>query len=571
MTFDGFVTAAIRAELADDCAGAFVDQVHQPLATRAVIAFTGRGARQLWLFSVDAEGARCHAVQNRPSARGSPPPFCMLLRKHLRGARLEAVEQPGFDRVLRLRFHRGDGAPTLVHEVMGRHSNLLLLDETETILGAIKLVPPSRSRARPILPGLRYEPAPTTRRDPREATLQEIGRLAASQSSGAEWLVSQFNGISPFAAREVAARGEPCDPASLAVALSALVERAEAGAFEPVLVRDEGGRPAGFWAFGSAQVSPDRQEGVGSMSTAVEAFYQFREEASAREQLRGSLRAALQHALTAQRRQGEEAARHLAALDSVEQLRISGELLTAARGIARGTASVSLPNYYDPDQRPLEIALEPELSARENAERYFRRYRRAIAAAERAIERLPAVEERIRQLEEFSTRAEAADTLELEGIRRQLLDAAVLREGRPASAERPEPAERMPPGVRIRRRRVEDWEILWGENAVSNDYLTTRIARPGDLWLHARAVTGAHIVVRGERKGSDVPRDVLAAAARIAAAHSDARHSSVVPVDYTFRRYVRKPRGSPPGSVTYQSERTLHVSGLDMGESSRVE
>jgi predicted ribosome quality control (RQC) complex YloA/Tae2 family protein len=570
MTFDGFVMAAVVAEM-QSALGAFVDQVYQPDAARVVLALTGRGPRRFWLFSVAAAEARCHLVSARPETPDTPPTFCMLLRKHLRGAHLEAVEQPQFDRVGRLTFARGDERPALVHEVMGRHSNLMLLNEAGTVLGAIKIVPPSRSRARPILPGSPYELAPTTRTDPRTVTHARFMALAAGEAIAPEWFVRTFNGFGPFAAAELLARAGGSHPDALWSRFEELVGKTTRGEFAPVLFRDPEGAPAGCWAFPSVQQPPDRQERVGSISFALETFYRYREETGSRERLRADLHALLDGALQAGRRQREEAERHLAGLDGAETLRISGELLLGARDLPRGAPAVELPNYYDADQAPLRIELDPELSARENAERYFRRYRRAVAAAERAVDRLPAVEARLVRLEAAKERVAAADAPGLAALKDELAREGLARpEPRAGAADRGA-KETLPPGIRIRHYRLDDWEVLWGENAPSNDYLTTRLARPADLWLHARAVTGAHVVVRAPRRDAPVPRTVLEAAARTAAAHSDAKHSSVIPVDYTQRRYVRKPRGSAPGAVTYQNEKTLHVSAAEPEEGVRVD
>lgn len=571
MTFDGFVMAAVAAELRGEM-GAFVDQVYQPGATELVFAFTGRGPRALWLCSADAQAARCHALSERPEMPAAPPAFCMLARKHLRGGRLEAVEQVGFDRVLRLTVNRSGERCVLVHEVMGRHSNSLLLDEAGTILGAIKIVPPSRSRARPVLPGKPYEPAPTGRRDPRPVTREEFLALAGEAPVAPEWFSRTFNGFGPFAAAEVLARAASPAPAEVWAAFEPLVTAVREERFAPVLFRDERGQPAGFWAFRSAQVGGERQEPAGGMSAAVDTVYGWREEAGAREALRKQVEGSLRRALGALQRQREEAERHLENLDGAEQWRIRGELLAGAGGrVPRGASQVELPNYYDPEQAPLRIELDPALTPAENVEQYFRRYRRAVGAAERAIERLPEVEAEVARLEALLRAAEAADDAALAALDERLRAGGLYRERQVPRDAPGSPTRELPPGIRIRRYHLEGWEVLWGENATSNDYLTTRVARPDDLWLHARAVTGAHVVVRGERRGVPVPRPVLEAAARTAAAHSDARHSSVVPVDYTQRRYVRKPRGSAPGLVTYQNEKTVHVSVEEAGEGARVE
>jgi predicted ribosome quality control (RQC) complex YloA/Tae2 family protein len=572
MPFDGFVLAAVLAEVERECRGAFVDQVYQPSAARVAVAFTGRGPRRFLLLAIDPEAARCHLLPAKPEVPESPPACCMLLRKELRGARLQVVTQPRFDRVARLGFERGGETRWLVHEIMGRHSNLFLLDETETILGALKIVPPSRSRARPVLPAHPYEPAPTTRRDPRELTREAFQELAGTEALAPEWFGRQLNGFGPFAGAEVLARAGGSDPPVAWTALRGLLDTVAAAAFEPQLWRDGAGTPTDCWAFRSGQAAAAGQEPAPSMSAALAGVFGHREAGAALAALRGEARAALQRALAAQRRQRDEAQRHLEGLDDAEGLRIRGELLATHGGqVPRGANAVALPNYYDPEQRPLTIALQPELSARENAEAYFRRYRRAVAAAERAIDRLPAVEQRIQELEALAAQAETADEEALRALREQLRAGGVLREPAPPLARGPREKAALPPGVRVRRYEVEGWEVLWGENATSNDYLTTRLARPGDLWLHARAVAGAHVIIRVPGRDVPVPRKVLEAAARTAAAHSEAKHSSVIAVDYTQRRYVRKPRGAPPGAVLCTQEKTLHVTAQGAEEGARVE
>ena len=222
-------------------------------------------------------------------------------------------------------------------------------------------------------------------------------------------------------------------------------------------------------------------------------------------------------------------------------------LFRSAPDRGRGATEVALPNFYDPDGSPLRIALDPLLTQRENAAAYFRRYRRAIAAAAAAEARIPRLEAEIARLTHELARLEAEPDL-----------APSPAEPRPGPAPAAAPP-RYPPGIRIRRLEIEGWEVLVGENAASNDYLITRLARPDDLWLHARAVSGAHVVVRGVGRLDRLPAAVLRAAAHLAATHSDARHAALVLVDYTLRRYVRKPRGAAPGEVRYEREKTLRV------------
>ena len=416
------------------------------------------------------------------------------------------------------------------------------------------MVPPSQPRVRPVLPGLRYVDPPGDRPDPRKLSHEEMSELLDGVSM-AEEITRRISGWGTFAAREALARpGSPSD------AVWGLMEQVRAGRFEPQLFQDEAGRPKGIWSFPSVQSGWERSEAQASISTACDVYFSHQEAHAAEDALRKTILAAVDRALRTATIQLTEARDHLEGVGAAGELRIKGELLSSASvPVERGATEVSLPNWYDPEQRPLRIELDHQLDLRENAARYFHRYRRAVAAAEAALERIPELEQEEASLQEFHARAVESDEGSLAASMDEARGRGLLRDAAESSGPGKAPASEFPSGVRIKRVPVGRWEVLYGENATSNDYLTTRFARPGDLWLHARAVTGAHVVIRGVTSLDRLPPEVLREAARIAAAHSEAKHSSLVPVDYTFRRYVRKPRGSGPGAVLYSGEKTIHV------------
>ncbi|HEU4753475.1 MAG TPA: NFACT family protein [Armatimonadota bacterium] len=555
MNYDSFCLAAAVEELRDTCLGAFVDQVYQPEPRLVLLAFTGGGPRRQWLFSSDARWPRAHATAERRANPPSPPGFCMLLRKHLSGARLAEVEQVRFDRILRLTFRRGEETRALMHEIMGRHSNLMLLDEAGTVLGAVKTVPPSESRVRPVLPGRPYAEPPGARPDPRALSLEDLRALLEGVAEPEE-ITRRLSGWGTFAAREAFAAGPP-----LPEAVFDRMERVRRARFEPVVFLSGPGsrEPKGVWAFASRQPGWTEAERTRSISVACDEFYGYRERTAETEARRKTALSAVERALRTATLQRSEAEAALDGLEGAELLRIQGELLSAsASQVERGAEAVELPNWYDPEGGTLRIRLDPELDGRANAERYFHRYRRAAAAAEAALQRIPELDRRLEALRGLEARVRSAEAPALEGLLVEVRSLGLLREV--AAGAKPEKAAaEFPSGVRVRRVPVGNWELLYGENATSNDYLSTRGSRPGDLWLHARAVNGAHVVIRNVGSLDRLPPEVLREAARIAAAHSEAKHASVVAVDYTFRRFVRKPRGSAPGAVLYTHEKTLHV------------
>ena len=237
-----------------------------------------------------------------------------------------------------------------------------------------------------------------------------------------------------------------------------------------------------------------------------------------------------------------------------------GELLNAsAHTIAKGIFEVSLVDYYDPDMKEIQIELDPKLSPRENADRYFKRYRKLKEAGESALARRDEVISRLNKLDAARLSVDAAvNVSQIKQLRDSLIASDLLRENRipDETASGKEDFE----GHRIRRITTpEGWEILYGENSTSNDYLTQKVAKPNDVWLHARSITGAHVVIRTGGHSGEAPPKVLLEGARIAAVNSDAKHSSLVSVDHTKRKFVRKPKGSPAGYVIYRMEKTIDV------------
>ncbi|HOM73412.1 MAG TPA: NFACT RNA binding domain-containing protein, partial [Armatimonadota bacterium] len=228
--------------------------------------------------------------------------------------------------------------------------------------------------------------------------------------------------------------------------------------------------------------------------------------------------------------------------------------------IKKGETIAKVVDYYNPEMKEIEIPLDEKLSTQENAERYFRRYRKAIEGANAAADRQKEFQEEIKELKSAAEKLPSIESIEdIQALREMLTQKGLLRPEPLA----PVPGKREEPEfgtARIRRVTSSNgFEILYGENSQSNDYLTSKVAKPNDLWFHARSVTGAHVVIRTGNRPDLVPRSTIMQAAEIAARNSDAKHSRLVAVDYTLKKYVRKPKGSPPGFVRYQQEKTIDV------------
>ncbi|HET6383602.1 MAG TPA: NFACT family protein [Armatimonadota bacterium] len=569
MPFDSLSLAAITREISDTLVGDRIQSIHQPESLTLILTFSRK--RRL-LISAHPDFARAYFCSHALPHPAQPPAFCMLLRKHLEGARLKSAQQSRFDRILELEFIRSEGAMTLVAELMGRHSNIMLRGADGVLRGVIKPVPVSVNRFRELAAGRDYIPPPSGgKANPLDATAEERAAevIERSGDGGAgRAIAGAWTGMSPTLVTWLLERAgiSPEDPqppeAGLVRALWDLREIVANGRFEPSLGPDKAGR-SDFWALPMpgqpVTANPERV----SMSRLVEQFFDQMLAAKELEDLRRDALAGIKQAIQRERRKLDDFDRVVEEASRVDEFRRWAEALMAYPGLVLpGAAEASLPDPSG-DESVIVVPLDPELDAVEIAERYFHKARDAQRSAQQVAER--AVESRmaLQFLEGQRERVQTAK--DVEDVRRLIATGPVPRVGGAPPVSPAETGKKkrsaetvLPSGVR----RVQGpggYEILYGRSSSDNDYLTTRIARPNDIWLHVRGETSAHVVIRTNNQPGRVPRETLLEAANVAAIHSASKHSGYVSVDYTLRKYVVKRRGSPPGTVEYRGEKTLQV------------
>jgi len=549
-SFDSVVLAAVAADVAP-LVGSRLRRISQGEADEIVLEFRAARAPAL-LCSAHPRWARIHLAPPPADARRGP--FAQLLHSRLEGARLVSVRCPPFERVLTLGFQSDFGTAELVAEILGPASNLILVSDG-VIAGTLR--PPARSAGRDLRAGAVYRPPEAGRPTPGE--LSEPALRAILEADGApigERLRTALFGISPTMAREIAARvGLPATAPTRAAAgraadlLRVLQELADAvarRAFAPVVYR-AGEVILGYAPFPLVHVTGLRMEPTATMSeavarvtAAVRAMLEF-------DDLRARLGKALRKALADVDRAEGEVRRGLEEAERGEEVRRRGELLLAyASQIAPGATEATVPGH---DGAPVTIPLDPGLTPVENARTLFTRYARIRRARPQLEARLRELDDERAYLESSLALVESADTADgLRALRDELADEGYVRRGRRRS-EVVTPHRTFPLSAGV--------TVLVGRTNRENDHLTFAIARPDDLWFHARGVPGAHVILRtGGRPATD---EEIARAAAIAAYFSRARSSGSVAVDYTPRRYVRKPTRGRMGLVTYERERTVRV------------
>ncbi len=570
MYTDALTVAALAQELRETVEGGRVQDVLGVDDLSVGFEIYGQGRRRYLLASAHPTLARAHLTDTH-LRRGveSAGPLLLLLRKWARGGRLERVEQPAFERILRLTFdHPDEGVSVLIVEIMGRHSNIILTDAGGMILDCIKRIGPDLNRYRTIAPHHPYVPPPPQEKLPPDSLTELRLRqaMAAGRPADPLWraLVAGVQAVSPLLAREMAFRayGDAEIPIGQAQKIAPLLDVLRA--FFAPREDDAPARPSVGWAEAEADAPPAVAcfapyalthwpagwAPAASMSAAIEGWLLAgAATGDAYQAARARLRAVLAEASQRVERRQDQLRQQLASLDDLDGLRQAGELVLAyGWGLRAGQTELVVD--LEDGSPPRRIAVDPALAPAENAQSYFRRYQKARRSREDIPPLLDEVEGELERIRQAALEIELAGNRgELDEVRDELRELGYLAEkaGAKAKARPTPPASHTSPGGRV---------ILVGRNSRQNDRLTFHTARPDDWWLHARGVPGAHVILRAD---GPVAEADLRRAAELAAYYSAGRGEASVVVDYTLRRHVRRRPGGGPGQVLYRREQTLTV------------
>lgn len=564
MALDGLTLGFVARELSAALVGARVDRVQQPEKDMVVLWLRGAGQNHRLLINASPTGTRMHLTEQSYESPQDAPVFCMLMRKHLVSGRVQSVEQLQGDRLVEIRISGYDELgelkeKQLYFEAMGRHTNLSLVQEGR-IIDSLRHVTDEMSRVRRMLPGAPFELPPGQDKLAPSGLAAELLHLRLAQEGGRldRALANAVLGVGAASAREICLRlcGQE-QPQMKDIRIEAF-SQAAADFFsrlpdlaQPQLYLDEQGVPRDALPFPYLSLDQARQEGQESLSLALDRLHFERDRQDRLMQrsaaFRRTLRSAQERVLRKLALQEEE----LSGAARMEEYRVAGELLTAmGHQVPKGAERVTLTSYYD--GQPVEIALDPSLSAAANAQRYFKRYRKAHVARRTAAEQKENSLRELGLIEDALWAVQEAQTMQdMQQIRQPLADAGILRQEK-AQKGRAKPRESQP----LRYRSPEGLSILVGRNSLQNEKLLQK-AQGSDLWLHAKDMAGSHVIL--VNPGEPLPEEALLLAGRLAAFHSKGRGQQV-PVNYTFRRYVRKPSGAPAGFVTFTNEKLMILS-----------
>lgn len=570
MPLDAICLSALVQELDAAVVGGRIDKVHQPARDEVILSIrTGEGGIRL-LLSASPTRPRAQLTTLPRENPAEPPMFCMLLRKHLSGGRIVKLHQPAMERLVEFHIEATDelGDRTvkkLILEAMGRHSNVILIDQDGRILDCIRKVDQDMSGERQILPGMFYRyPSPQNKCNPLELTEEAKARLLSHiprERPMDQWLVDSFNGISPLIARELALEAAGAtdaklgdNPEGLLLCLTGLLDKVNAGDAAPYLLMREG-KPADFSFRPILQygLSTELQK-MDSFSQLLDGFYVERERS---ERVRQKGQDLLRSVTTARDRISRKLGfqqKELLDTQDREQLRQKGDLITAnLYRMEKGMKELLTPNFYDSEGKEVKIRLDPLRTPSQNAARYYKDYNKAKTAEQMLTQQLAKGEEELRYLNSvLDSISRAEGEQDLEEIRRELEEVGYLK--RRAKAKQ---RLKRPPSRPLEFRSSAGLRISVGRNNSQNDELSCKMAGRSDYWFHVQSIHGAHVILWTE--GQEPDDQSMTEAALLAAWFSQGRGGSKIPVDYTRVKHVKKPSGAKPGMVIYQSYETTFV------------
>lgn len=575
MALDGITIRALALELSETLVGGKIDKINQPEKDEVLFTIRNNGSNHRLLISANSANPRIYLAENYKKENPlKAPMFLMLLRKHLGGGRVLSIAQKDFDRNILIDIEAYDElrrlrTRTLSVEIMGKHSNIVLIDkETNQIIDAIKRVPLSISSVRMILPNTEFTfPPGQGKHNPLESisTKDFVSALKTKSQPVFKGIYSNFQGISPVSAKQICYMANlndsfgtydltPLQMEILKENFDKLFKAISLGNFAPCIVYDPNYNPLDFSAI-MLTLYDDTHTVVGfdSISKATEEYF-YKKDLHERimqktQGLRKSLQIKLDRVKTKMQKQIDE----INQAQNLDEYAKAGQLLTAnIYQMDKGMKEIEVYDYLTEGSPLVSILLNPDWTPSENIQDYYKKYNKAKARIRELTDQLEQTKNENDYLENVFVSINNIDSLEaIEDIKDEM-----AREGYYSQVNIKKKTEKTP-SKPLEFTASDGTLILVGKNNTQNDRLTFKIASPNDIWLHTKDIPGSHVIIKATLE--TVSQDALQEAAMLAAYYSKSQASSQVPVSYTPRKNVKKPKGAKPGMVIYTDYKTIYV------------
>lgn len=561
MPLDAVAVYALTDELSEKCVGAKIAKIQQPERDMVIFHIRTAGVNRKLLVSAGSGSARVHltsAVYENPA---EPPMFCMLLRKHLTGARIVSVTQPDFERLICFELETYDelgisARKKLVAELMGRNSNLILVGADGIIIDCMRRMSFAGDSMRSLQPGMIYRLPPVQNKT--AFFLTEIETVADKVSSAdreippEKWLMDSFSGLSPLLCRELSFRaGE--NYSNLFSVCAQLRANVDNKAFSPCILF-ESGKPKDFCFENILQYGNKYEPRFfESFSQMLDVFYAERDRLEQQQRRSSELRHRVKTIRDRIQRKLVSQYDELKRSEDREEIRRDAELITAnIYRIKKGQTFLECENYYEENCPVVRIALDPLKSPQQNSAAMFKQYNKLKGAYQHLSVLITQNEMQLDYLNSVLNEIAMCESeKDISDIRAELVDTGYLKNAKNGKKSRTKPQ------LPVRYVSDDGYEISVGKNNTQNDELTFKTARRTDYWLHVQKVHGSHVIIHCD--GTEPPQRTIEQAAELAAFYSQNREAGKTAVDYTMIRNVRKPTGALPGKVIYTDYSTVLV------------
>lgn len=563
MPLDAVCLSALAQEMEGRLVGGRIDKVQQPESDMLILSLRAEGSNLKLLIAAGGGNARVHLTTQSHENPAEPPMFCMLMRKHLVGARVTNVYQPEYERILIIELQGHDelgyaSEKKLVIELIGRSSNIILVDGEGRITDCLRRMDFGGDALRRMLPGSIYRLPPAQSKRPLLATdsaeRQKMLEVNDRSLDVDKWLMNSFSGLSPLVCRELAYR---CggDYGKLPQLLDAFCESVARRELRPyMLMEDDRPQDLSFMRISQYGGAYQCRE-MDSFSELLDSFYSQRDRAESQRRKARELKKTVRTIRDRTERKLNLQREELLRTEDRDELRKRAELVTAnIYRIKKGDRLLRCQDYYEPEGPETEIALDPLKTPQQNAAAMYKEYNKLKAAREHLTGFIAEGERQLDYLESVLELLDGAEgEKDVSDLRRELETTGYLRKKK---SQKPDRSKAQPP-----RRFVSDegFEILAGRSNLQNDELTTKLGRRTDIWLHVQSFHGSHVIIRCD--GLEPGMETIRQAASIAVYYSQMRGGGKAAVDYTRLRFVRKPAGSLPGRVIYTDYATLSAEG----------
>ena len=581
MAFDGITIANMVKEFQDTIVGGKINKIAQPEADELLITIKNNKIQYRLLISASASLPLIYFTDKNKISPLTAPNFCMLLRKHIGSGKILSVTQPDMERAIEFRIEHlnelGDLCyKTLVVEIMGKHSNIIFLNEERMILDSIKHISGNVSSVREVLPGRDYFlPKTQEKYNPLTITEEEFFSFVCEKTTTlAKALYTSLTGISPCIAEEICFRAslDGSQPAKsldtpakehLFHTFARVMEDVKEGNFQPNIVYNEKEEPVEYAALPLTKYGNAPVKKFSSMSQVLEQYYAQKDQITRIRQKSSDLRRIVQTALERNRKKLDLQSKQMKDTQKMNKYKVYGELInTYGYNLEEGCKSFKALNYYTNEE--ITIPLDPTMSPQENAKKYFDRYNKLKRTAQALEEQLKDTQEEIQHLESIGTALDIAlQENDLSQIKDELTEYGYIKKH--YSGKRKKAMAKSKPLHYIS---SDGYHIYVGKNNYQNDELTFKFATGNDWWFHAKKMAGSHVIVKSNNE--ELPDRTFEEAGRLAAYYSSGRTAPKVEIDYIQKKHVKKPNGAKPGFVVYYTNYSLmiepDISGIEQVE-----